>query len=373
MSLGTRRGRAELAKILARPPAPRVATIRAPRRCFTACRATCLDSAASILLCCLVATIALSRTDTVNHLLTQLARTATAPWASPPLNRQAFPPGTSTVRSVLGNRTQPRPPLKPAVRAVKPAVRAVSSPIDVAIRAAQAAHSKNTLRYELRKLPFASGQANAKVMSWFSCNLSNHLKASHHGLLDVHSVGHSEVARTPCETTLHGLALRPHSPMGALRCTARHATLDAALKACRVTPWCDGVTRDNGLECVGPSAFEKGRVPLDGVCVEGGQLRQHAHTRTRAVRIAPSDSSGSHPYLLHEVPSAVPLQPLDPATNWRSGLAIVAWFSCEANLNHLVGETLHPVWQQLEVFAPAVVRVTGPSSRTDRPTTHHAC
>ena len=358
MSLGTRRGRAELAKFLARPPAPRVATIRAPRRCFTACRATCLGSAASVLLCCLVATIALSRTDA-------------AP--GPPLHRQTFLPGTSTVRSLLRNRTQTRLPLKPAVRVVKPAVRAVPSPTYVAIRAAQAAHSKNTLRYELRKLPFAYGQANAGVLSWFSCNRSNHLNARNHGLLDVHSVGHSEVARTPCETTLHGLALRPNSPMGALRCTARHATLDAALKACRVTPWCDGVTRDNGLECVGPSAFEKGRVPLDGVCVEGGQLRQHAHTRTRAVRIAPSDYGGSHPYLLHEVQSEVPLQPLGQAMNWRSGLAIVAWFSCEANLNHLVGETLHPVWQQLETFAPAVVRVTGPSSRTDRPTTHHAC
>jgi len=155
--------------------------------------------------------------------------------------------------------------------------------------------------------------------------------------------------------------------MEALRCAARHATLDAALKACRVTPWCDGVTHDNGLKCVGPEAFEKGRVTLDGVCVEGGQLRQHARARTRTLRIAPNDYSGSHAYLLHEVQSKVPLQPLDQAMNWRSGLAIVAWFSCEANLNHLVGETLHPVWQQLEIFAPAEVRVTGPSTTTFPP------
>ena len=326
-----------------------MATVPAPRRCFTACRATCLGSAASALLCCLVATIALSRTD----------------------------PGTSTVRAPL----QPRLPLKPsspqvravkpAVRAVKPTVRAVPSPTDVAIRAAQAAHSKYTLRYELRKLPFASGQANAGVLSWFSCNLSNHRNASHRGL-GAHSVGHFEVARTPCESTLRGLALRPNSPMEALRCAARHATLDAALKACRVTPWCDGVTHDNGLKCVGPEAFEKGRVTLDGVCVEGGQLRQHARARTRTLRIAPNDYSGSHAYLLHEVQSKVPLQPLDQAMNWRSGLAIVAWFSCEANLNHLVGETLHPVWQQLEIFAPAEVRVTGPSATTFPPP-HHAC
>ena len=367
------------------PPAPRVATIRAPRRCSTECRATCLGPAAAALLCGLVATIALSQTDpgtsTVRHRphnRTQprppskpLVRTDAASWASPPLDRGAFPPGSSTVRNLPHNRTQPRPP---TLRLSKPpVVRAVPSPskVDAAIRAVQAAHSKYMSKYELRKLPFTSEKANAGILSWFSCNLSNHLNASRRGWhgLDVHSVGHSQVARAPCETPLHGLSLRPNSPMGALRCAARHVTLDAALKACRVTPWCDGVTRDNGLECVGPAAFAEGRVSLDSVCVEGGQLRQHARMRTRAVRITPEDFSGPHPYLLHEVQSQVPLQPRDQAMNWRSGLAIVAWFSCEANLNHLVGETLHPVWQQLEIHAPAVVRVAGPPTPTFPPPT----
>ena len=34
-------------------------------------------------------------------------------------------------------------------------------------------------------------------------------------------------------------------------------------------------------------------------------------------------------------------------------LAVVAWFSCEGNLNHLVGETLVPVWEQLQRLRPA--------------------
>ena len=298
------------------------------------------------LLCCLVAVIALSRTDTAKHLLTQLHRDA-----------------------VLRSRTQQGLPLKPAFWAVRPAE---PSPADAAIRAAiratQDAHSKYMMKYELRKLPFDSGRTSAGALSWLSCNRSNHLNASRRGLLDAHSVGHStaaQAARTPCESTLHGLALRPNSPIGALRCTARHATLSAALTACRATPWCDGVTQDSGLECVGPAAFEKGLAQLDDVCVEGGQLRQHARSRTRAVRIEPRDFGGAHPYLLHEEQSEVPLPPSD--LHWRSRLAIVAWFSCEGNLNHLVGETLHPVWRQLEIFAPAVVRVTGPAPTPTAP------
>jgi len=224
------------------------------------------------------------------------------------------------------------------------------------------------MKYELRKLPFDSGRTSAGALSWLSCNLSNHPNVSRRGLLDAHSVGHStaaQAARTPCESTLYGLALRPNSPIGALRCTARHATLSAALTACRATPWCDGVTQDIGLECAGPAAFEKGLAQLDDVCVEGGQLRQHARSRTRAVRIEPRDFGGAHPYLLHEEQSEVPLPPSD--LHWRSRLAIVAWFSCEGNLNHLVGETLHPVWRQLEIFAPAVVRVTGPAPTPTAP------
>lgn len=54
-----------------------------------------------------------------------------------------------------------------------------------------------------------------------------------------------------------------------------------------------------------------------------------------------------------EVTSDVPQRgSLVPTTEWRPQ-AIVAWFSCEGNLNHLVGETLHPVWQQLQRFTPA--------------------
>ena len=312
----------------------------------------CVQAAfVSALLCCLVAVTALSRTDTAKHLLTQLHRDV---W--------------------LRSRTQQSLPLTPAVRAVRPAE---PSPADAAIRAAvratQDAHSRYMMKYELRKLPFDSGKTSAGALSWLSCNLSNHLNASRRGLLEAHSVRHSkagQAARTPCESQLHGLALRPNSPIGALRCTARHATLNAALTACRATPWCDGVTQDNGLECVGTAAFEKGLAQLDDVCVDGGQLRQHARSRTRAVRIEPRDFGGTHPYLLHEEQSEVPLPP--PDLHWRSRLAIVAWFSCEGNLNHLVGETLHPVWRQLEIFAPAEVRVTGPSTTTFPPP-HHAC
>ena len=55
------------------------------------------------------------------------------------------------------------------------------------------------------------------------------------------------------------------------------------------------------------SFFQTGGVPLDRVCVEGGELRRHACPQTRSLRMVPFDFGGKHPYLLHEVAPTLPL------------------------------------------------------------------
>lgn len=93
------------------------------------------------------------------------------------------------------------------------------------------------------------------------------------------------------------------------------------------------------------SLFSSGGVPLQSVCVQQGQLSRQGQSREHTHNVAPGDFGGTHRYELHDRQKTLAV----PHMN----LAVVAWFSCEGNLNHLVGETLVPVWELLQQLRPA--------------------
>lgn len=197
------------------------------------------------------------------------------------------------------------------------------------------------MRFELRTLPTI--RAGNSDSTWIRCpEDTSHWPDGYAPHLEHHCR-----TKTRWSGSLPlGLTLRKADATLFERCADRYPDLKTARMVCERTSWCAGVTQDGGIACNEPEKFfSSGSVPLHSVCIQQGQLRRQGQSRARSHNMKTVDFGGEHKYEVQDRQETRAAPHMD--------LAVVAWFSCEGNLNHLVGETLVPVWEQLQRLRPA--------------------
>eukprot|EP00966_Prymnesium_polylepis_P106939 2476404-Prymnesium_polylepis.1 len=117
------------------------------------------------------------------------------------------------------------------------------------------------------------------------------------------------------------------------RCKLRHRSWDEAARACNADPSCDGITRDNGMECGIFDAACDGRPCESSLCLlRSGELASFNHRHAKVVANVVSDHSGSRQY---DVRYESTPWPSPEQARWQP-TALLAWFTCEGNINHFL-------------------------------------
>ena len=87
--------------------------------------------------------------------------------------------------------------------------------------------------------------------------------------------------------------------------------------------------------------LQSGAPPWSGgpICIEGTELVQYAADADGAHTYGAYDFGGQHEFTVR----------LSSSAQWpaeRDGSLVLSWFSCEGNVHHMFGETIHPLWLQ---------------------------